>query len=404
MATTTLGKSYPDLTSEDTGIDKVDDTMISKLGELASMSSYRYAGLGNSRASWQTFLSGFDRFGVNPVMPSNEVVGLTFITRPKLCLATSNLKQDRVMAMMNTMDPYRLEFSIRSYLDFKFAKNPKFKALTQYSPFINSESPFIVPLTNSLRSVGGHPDFYLDTETTQGGFYGEDQTIATGSDFNMRSYDFSLTFRDIQSGYVLSLFLFWVRYIALVRRGQMIAYLEDIWAQRLNYTCSIYRLVLDPAKRVVTKWSKATGCYPKSVPLGAIFDYGEGDSYVNSSKEITIPFQVSGAVEYMDPIILQEFNMLIQRWNGQDPSLTSGADDGTDITKPNAAGRVRAPVSPFANFCGIPYIDVTNGSNALNFWCLPEELEDPIENTLKQMMDSIESLKSAVVSGSSGAG
>ena len=375
---------------------KTAEPLIANLLQASTEASYRYAGLGSFGSTFQTFMSSFDRYGNNPLPPNNEVVGLTFFTRPKLCLATANLKQDRVMSVLNTVDPLRFEFSIRAYLDMKFARSKLYSSLANQSPFINNQSPFIVPLSNSLRNLSGFPDFFLDTETTQGGFFGEDQTIATGSDFNMRSYDFSATFQDVQGGYIMSLFVFWIRYIALVRLGQMIAYPEDVLAQRLNYTCSIYRLVLDPSRRVITKFAKATGCYPKSLPIGAAFDIPDRENYIHATQQFTVPFQCSGAVEYMDPIILVEFNKLIQDWNGgQLPS--SLAATNTETTTGSA--RIKAPVSAFMNFRGIPEIDIVSGANELNFWALPEEFEDPTEKAISQLMDNIGSLKSAVLSG-----
>lgn len=364
------------------------ENALSLLSEASTEASRRYAGLGSARAAYHTFLSGFDRFGNNPLPPNNEVVGLTLFTRPKLCLASANISMNRVMRMMDTVDPYRLEFSIRAYLDSKWARNSKFSGLVSQCPFVNSESPFIVPLSNGLWNFSGFPDFFIDTVTTEGGFYAEDQTIATGSDFNRRSYDFSVTFQDIQSGYLMSLFYFWLLYIALVRNGTMVAYMEDIVAARLNYTCSIYRLILDPSRRTVTKWCKATGCYPKSIPFGAAFDIPDRENYIHGTQQFTVPFQCSGGVEYMDPIILKEFNMLIDRWAGNPVEAAARGE------------RVEAPVTAFANFTGIPYINL-NGFNELKFWAKPEELEDPSNTLMNNLLDGIQSMRASLVSADS---
>lgn len=360
------------------------DDLYEKLLNASTEASFRYAGVGSYEATWQTVLSGIDRFGINPTPPNHETTGLIFITRPKLNLSTTSLKQDRLLSTLNTMDPISFPFSIRCYLDSKFARSANVVSLSSNSPFINSDVPFIVPLTNCHQSSGGWPDFFIDTETSQGGFFGEDQTIARGSDFNARSYDISLTFRDIQGGYIRALMYYWVYYIAAQCRGLVMAYPEDIYAQRLNYTCSIYRLVLDGSRRFITGWSKATGCFPKSVPLGDIFNVPMRENYIHAAQEITIPFQANH-VSYNDPIVFQEFNTLITRYAG---ASMLDATSGSDLDAVRKQYRIKSPNDGFSNFKGIPWIN-TQGSNELEWWAVPEELEDPTDTIMRQIMDQV---------------
>lgn len=376
----TYSIATPSTTTDDTA----SADLVNQLLESSTEASFRYSGLGSFLSTWQTVLSGIDRFGTNPTPPNHEVAGLIFITRPKLNLSTSSLKQDRILSTLNTRDPYSFPFSIRSYLDSKFARDTLNAAEETLSPFVNSDVPFIIPVTNCHESSGGWPDFFVDTETSQGGFFGEDQTIARGSDFNARSYDFSITVRDFQGGYLMALFYYWVYYIAAQCRGLVSAYPEDIYAQRLNYTCSIYRFVLDPSRQFITKWAKATGCFPKNVPLGDAFNVPSRENYIHSTQQFTIPFQVNH-VSYMDPIIFQEFNAVVERWAG---SSMSDSKTGSDVNANRSKTRVRAPINAFSNFRGIPWIDRQSGFNQLDFWALPEELTDPSETVFRQIMDS----------------
>lgn len=349
---------------------------VSELLEAAVEQSYKYSGAGSFVASYQTILSQIDRFGVNLVLLNTEKAGLTFITRPKLNLTTSALRQHAVMATLDSLDGQSLPFTTRCLLDTKFATTPKtISPIAATSPFVNNELPFITPLTNCLESISGFPDFVLDTETTEGGFFSEDQTFAKGADFLNRSYDLSLTFRDIQGGFIMSLLLYWELWIALAARGILTAYPEDIAARRYSYTCSIYRFVLDPSMRFITKWAKATGCFPKALPIGNSFNIGERESFLSSNLRFTVPFQANH-IEYMDPRIFQDFNTLMSRYAPKNYATSSRF--------------VLADNSPQSNFAGLPHIDTKNGTNEMQFFARKQELDDPLEVKIEEIAQRVD--------------
>lgn len=374
------------LTSGSANVASISESLIDQLKQAATESTFRSSGAGSFYSTWQTVTSRIDRLGYNPTPPNHEVAGLTFITRPKLNLTTTSLRQDPTMSTMASVDPLSFPFSIRCYLDSKFAQWDKISGIASLSPFVNSDVPFIVPLTNCLQSITGFPSFDIDTETSNGGWFGEDQTIAKGSDMNMRTYELNATFRDFQGGYIMAMFLYWARYIALVTKGITVAYPEDIIARRLNYTCSIYRFVLDPSRRFITKWAKATGCFPKSVPIGSAFDIPGRENYIHATQEITIPF-VANTIEMMDPRIFADFNVLAAKWAG-DPGTRSVSSDGT-VKYSN--GRVATSMDGSSNFCGIPFINTAaGGGNELMFLAQPEELEDPAATIMNQIRQSVD--------------
>jgi len=336
------------------------DEDIANLLEAATEQGFRSSGAGSFSAQYTTILKHPDRFGYNLVLPNHELTGLTFITRPKLNFHTSNLRQDRIMATLASNDNYSWAFAMRCLLDTRFAEETRNADNAYFCPFFNSESPFIIPLTNCLVSSSGWPDPSIDTETTEGGFFSENITFAKGSDRLRRSYDLSLTFRDIQGGFIAMLLYYWHRYIELVTTGEMIAYPEDIAARRLNYTCSIYRLVLDPSRRFITKFARATGCFPKSVPMGSFFNQNERESFISSTAQFTVPFQAN-FVSYMDPMIFRDFNYI------------------TELFCPDIKERIPAPVEAEYNFAGLPRIGVEGQLNELQFLCRPEELINPLD-------------------------
>lgn len=359
----------------------LDDADLEKLLEAATEQAFRSSGAGSFFGQYTTILKQIDRFGYNLVLPNHEVTGLTFITRPKLNLHSSNLRQDHIMATLDTRDPYSLGFAIRCLLDTNFAQQDGIFELAHMSPFINAESPFLIPLTNCLASESGWPDPSIDTETTEGGFFSENITFAKGSDRLRRSYDLTLTFRDIQGGFIAMLLYYWHRYIELVTTGEMIAYPSDIAARRLNYTCSIYRFVLDPSRKFITKFARATGCFPKSFPWGAFFNRNERESFISSGAQFSIPFQVN-FVSYMDPMIFRDFNTIAKRFC------------------PDIEQRLIAPVEAENNFIGLPYIDIAGQQNRLDFRCLPEDLVSPLDVVWKDIEAKIQAAEAAYAASS----
>jgi hypothetical protein len=348
--------------------DDVREKLMTAVNESVAIGS----GRGSSQSLTQTLLSRHDRFRNSAVQTNADNVGLTFITRPRLNLSTRSIRQDPILSMMDTLDPLSWMFSLRCNLDTEFARSPLASSLAKSCPWYNDESPFNVPLGNMLLSMSGWPDFSLQYETTESGYYSQDMTMARGSDWGRRTYELSCTFRDIQGGYIMAYFYYWLIAMTLQMDGNIVAYPDDRDANRLNYTCSIYRFVMDPSMTTITKWAKATGCYPVNVPLGDVFNFGQDDSFVHTSQQFTIPF-VANHVRYMDPRQLWQFNTLVSRYC-------------KDITSKD---RVKTKVIPEHNFTGVPWIDTRTGNNNLMYLARKEELVDPTESTLAEIRASI---------------
>lgn len=372
------------------------DDIVQSLKQSVTDSTFRSTGRGPYGSTFQSITSQFDRFGTKPFIPNHELAGLTFITSPKLNLSTSSLRQDRVMSMLDILDVDSFPFSIRCYLDTKFARRQDIRRIATSSHLYNSDTPFIIPLSNCLQTMTGFPSFEVDTETSEGGFFGEDQTIARGSDMNMRTTTLNLTFRDFQGGYITALLYFWIRYIALVTRGYTTAYMEDILDGRINYTCSIYRFTLDPYRRRISKWMKATGCFPTALTLGDAFDIPSEEHYIKATQEITVPF-VCNNIDYMDPIVLKEFNILTERFcpktgNGYIPDTINGEKNTKKVALAPWSDRVPATIESGSNFTGLPYIDTVTGNKEMLFMARPEELENPAQVALQQLTQQVNQL------------
>lgn len=309
-----------------------------------------YAKVGSPKFStFQNAIYGIDSIRNTIYMPEMEGHGFTFITRPKLNLSTPSLRTDRILSLLDTVDPQTVAFTIRAMLDTKFKS--LYNIAVSKSQYFNPNNPFISVLSNRLITLNGWPDPTLDVETSEGGFFSESITYPKGHDQLTRNYDLQATFSDIQGSVIHILFLIWCRWIGLATRGRVTAYMEDIEARRMGFTSSIYRFVMDPSHRYITKWAKATGCFPRSVPTGAFFNYDANASNVDVAMNLSIPMTVAGKVEYMDPIILKEFNMLIEKFSPNIGSMSQATS---------------AELRMLLNFKSIPHIDLS-GSNELKW-------------------------------------
>lgn len=331
----------------------------------AKIGAALYARIGSSKFStFQNAMYGIDSTRNTLYMPEMENHGFTFITRPKLNLSTASLLTDRVLSLLNSNDPQSIAFAIRAMLDTKFKSLESISVSN--SQFFNPLNPFISILSNRLLTLNGWPDPTLDVETSEGGFFSESITYPKGHDQLSRNYDLSASFSDIQGSVIFILFLIWVRWISLATIGRTVAYIEDIEARRMCFTCSIYRFVMDPSRKYITKWSKATGCFPRSVPAGAYFNYDANANNVDISMNLSIPFTVAGKIEVMDPIILKEFNMLMEKYVANISSFSQATS--TDVRM-------------LLNFKCLPYIDAANGTNELKW--LYDGSDPDVRNLLK---------------------
>lgn len=337
------------------------NALFTLVNEVAAQSS----GRGSNNFHLQNILTRLDRYKSSIFPWHYELSGATFITRPRLNLSGANLKMHPILATLASNKADSISFMIRALLDTYLSQDyenighphmpdteerQEFAALVAQSPLIDSRSPFLTPLCNALTDISGFADFILETETTSGGFFSEDMTYAKGSDMNYRSTELSLGFREIYGGVVLAILYVWVLYMALQCKGQVMAYASDIYEQRINYGVSIYRFTFDATGEVLTGWAKATGCYPRSIPIGAKFNISEGEVYSSSAARFSVPF-IANKIEYMHPNILTDFNRLVKRYCSNIESMIQ-ADTPT--------------ISD--NMLGIPYIVETHRGLELKYF------------------------------------
>lgn len=326
--------------------------------------AYWFSGAGDKDHQFALEMTRLNRFNKSMLPTNRELVGYTFITRPHCNLANENLVNVRDFAPLLFCNPNSIQMAIRQSLDTEFAYNhggSKFNC-----PLIDIQNPFFVMCCNSLRSITNFPDPTLAIETTEGGFFSEQQSGVIGYDRMAKGQDLQLTFRDYVGSPVMSAIDFWVKYMGYIQDGTMHQYKEDIEHNLFGYSVSIYRFLLDYSGRRITRWAKATGCWPKMSPMGTIFNINDGETIVAAAKDnFSVPFQAS-VFEYNDPEILRDFNILVRRY-------CAGISDGEPIGGSQGDVKSMLPdlkTSILNNKAGIPYVTFRYGAPEL-VWKVP---------------------------------
>ncbi len=348
------------------------------------------SGWGSYNEQIHNNFSKFDRFRTRFVMDNYLRTGFLFMTRPMLNLQFSNLQMNRTMNLLNTMNPKSIQFAIRSYLDTRFARlHP---VLVAQCPFIDYRSPFMTIITNNVTDFSGGPSYQMNVETEEPGYFSESQSVAIGSDSFKRPFDIQLSVVDPIGGPIDAIMRFWTLYMELINTGEMIMYPDQVHERVLNYTVSFYRFIMDPSMTYIRKMAKYTGCFPVSHPGASVFDFSSKQTFVDTLRNYSLTFKCgSGHVDVDDPVIAEEFDILVERYFPKirclRPNLvsSSGGRDtldrtlcSTDLRKVdevlNNNGLVRNPIIPEFNYCGVPYIVDTPSGLRLDVISEAEEL------------------------------
>lgn len=340
--------------------------------------SFKAVGYGSYNNSYRNFLARLDRHG-DVLLPTNNLNrGYTFITRPRLNMSRGNILQHPILANLLAADKDSLAYMIRNLLDTRLSRRESICITSATSVDLDKEpetsglglvdviNPFFTPLCNGLTSVSGFPDLNLNEETIGQDFHSGDFTYMKGSDLLNRTQELSLEFRDVQGSVILSCLFYWCLYMALQAKNIVQAYPDDIYEQRLNYTVSIYRFITDGTRKNIVWWSKATGCFPKSAPVGALFNMNDGEVTISAAKTFSIPF-VANMVEYNNPGILYDFRTLVRRYVTNNNLATANGVNGLDnfsdediwpiVQNDVITGQPRTDL----NFIGLPDVIANNG-------------------------------------------
>lgn len=323
-------------------------------GEAAHELAIRFGGGGDINLQIQEELREFNRFNKTFIPTPRELKGYTFFSRPHLNLSSQNLVHLREFYPLLYSSDTSIGMYIRQMLDTSYAYNAGGTGGVHDCPFINTQCAFNVLLSNALKSIQGFPDPDLTTEATAGGFFSEQQTNVIGFNRLSKGQDLTLEFRDYPGGPVLAMHDYWCKYMGNIADGSMVQYTDDIENNLMGYTVSIYRFITDHTGRVITRWAKCTGCFPKMQPIGAVYNVNEAEKVITANKTFTVPY-FCHHFGYNDPVIIKEFNELSSRYcSGLSSVFGSKEDGGVDIDS-LSGGTILEPTL-LNGHSGIPYI------------------------------------------------
>jgi len=158
----------------------------------------------------------------------------------------------------------------------------------------------------------------------------------------------------------------------------MVQYADAIDANRMDYTVSIYRFIMDRTRKTITKWAKCTGCFPVNAPVGVPFNKNQGEQFITSADNFSIVFKAN-RLEYNDPIIIHEFNMLVRRY------FNHASGDNDTLMGDNSALYAYGYTAQ-NNFWGIPYI--RNGEHGYELvWLVDQDDKSTFINDPRQPLD-----------------
>lgn len=305
----------------------------------------RIGGLSSITSANSTNLYGFNHRKMPLSTARNsDHQGFTFFTRPDLRLSYDNITKDRMFSLMNTKEPESVWRWVRATLD------PRLSRAMYPCPFVDQNNPFIPLLSNNLKSMSGWSEITVDPYTSDSGYYNEQYSQADGFAYDYSSREITATFKNQIQDPINRLFSVWTRYSMLVHEGVIDPHLTNLVMNIVDYNTRIYRFVMDSTKQYVQHVSACGAAFPLNSQLASKFDFSDEKPYNEENDTVSIQFKTIGMM-YDDPILLFEFNKLVEAYN---PYIHPKRRGNKYIAVPPEYTRA-------FNMLGLPYIDLTTG-------------------------------------------
>jgi hypothetical protein len=307
----------------------------------------------------QTLTNAF--FGLDPnasglaLEDDDDYETHVFFTRPQLrltednCILTSELNK-LLTDKLNTVHSYS-----RAILDPRLFYNSQ-----KFNPdIVDNYNPFIPILSNTLKKVSGWPDPVLDTRTSSEGRVKQQTIIADGTVDIYKAYDLDLTFRNVPTMPVTSLFMTWMDYMDKVHKGRIQPYLDMILRREVDYMTRVYVILTDRKSNNIKMFANTGAGFPYVINIAGLFDYNsEAPTRVS---EVSVRLKCIGA-EYNKIVAMIDFNMLMGAFNPMIRKLQNGEDHGLYEVPKELYTRFKSRM--------YPYIDVDAGKL---LWYIPKD-------------------------------
>lgn len=318
------------------------------------------SGRGDTDAAMTNAFMGFNhRIAATPIPKNRERGGYTFFTRPDLNISPANIAASPRIQHMSEAGYASGDMAVLGILDplcSTVIGGPLVGLGAPFHPDVpfDNRQAFIPFLTNRLVSISGFPDNTLDVYTSEEGLKREQWSMIDSHYAVNYSYTLSATFRNLDGDITTQLFTTWLECMSNYYDGTFWPRTRNVTQREINYQTRIYRLIMDPTLRYVTKIGSALAAFPVNDNLGAVMNYESESPLIESNDQINIQFQCDGAA-YLDPRLILDFNEVVQLFN---PDMIEAPNNVGMYTPTGDLRRLSGDELNIFNWWGYPQIDM----------------------------------------------
>lgn len=320
------------------------------------------SGRGDSSSPMTNTLMGYNhRMAPTQVPKNRERSGFTFFTRLDMRLSTDTINASRRLQDLASMPINSAQRAIIAMLDPFSEYTTMVKDNTSLGlrchpdiPFDNRQA-FIPMLSNRLVSLTGFPDNTLDVYLSNEGLKREQIAMVDSHYAVNYGYTLSAVFQNMDKDVITEFFTTWLEMMSGYYDGTFIPRMRNLVQHEINYQSRIYRVLMDPTNRFVTKIGAAVAAFPVNDTLGSTMNVDTANTLIDSNDQINVQFQCVGA-QYLDPILIEEFNTTVAMFN---PDMVP-EDNNSDVYRPvgyQSLARIHPSEMDQFNYYGYPYIN-----------------------------------------------
>lgn len=239
------------------------------------------------------------------MMPlSDNTIGLALVTRPQLNLSDDNVSKSEKLVSLYGCTQNSFAGYIRGLLDEKWAAgNPGI--------ILDNKMPFIVPLTQFLKTSNGFNDLQLSINTSEPGLRSQVyQRVASKLEFN-EVFTMNQTYYNPKPSLIQAIFQYWEDYISEVVSGDRQVSPRDwyLMSNRIDYDCRIYHLIMNKDSLFLEHIFATVQSIPTTYPAGAIAAIDNTQNTVRGEGQDDFTVQFSSAAQRQDEFgLIQAFN------------------------------------------------------------------------------------------------
>jgi hypothetical protein len=181
----------------------------------------------------------------------------------------------------------------------------------------------IALLHNRVKDTLDLPDINSVDIDIASNMHGNNYEYRGSSEASDDGFSFSLEFEDTRHLDIYMFFKAYDEYERLKRLGRITPDIRYIQNKVLHDQIAIYKFTLLDDMMTIAHYAKLWGCYPTSVPRSV---FGNGDF---SSAGLSLSIQWKSAfIEDMNPLIIYEFNTLMEKYANSETMSTFNHDSG----------------------------------------------------------------------------